>query len=158
MRNRLLNSRDENISFDIPTGTGSVMTLELFRGEVTTDDFKAGTLSGQGTVNYVNYTPGLHYRGIVKGDNSSFASVSIFDNFVMAVISNESGNWNLSSVKGENSLYSENYVFYKDSEVKVKKDFNCGVNDEHLSLIKEASRGAAIQVIVIQVITTRRSL
>ena len=130
MRNRLLNSRDENISFDIPTGTGSVMTLELFRAEVTTDDFKAGTLSGQGTVNYVSYVPGLHYRGIVKGDNSSFASLSIFDNFVMAVISNGSGNWNLSSVKSENSMYSENYVFYNDRSLINKKDFNCGVNDE----------------------------
>ncbi len=130
MRSRLLNSRDENISFNIPTGNGSVMTLELFRAEVTTDDFKAGTLSGQGTVNYVNYSPGLHYRGIVKGDNSSFASVSIFDNFVMAVISNNEGNWNLSSVKGTNSMYSENYVFYNDKSVINKKDFNCGVNDE----------------------------
>lgn len=129
-RDRLLNSRDENISFNIPKANGSVMTLELTRVNVTTDNFKAGTLSGSGNVNYVNYTPGLHYRGILKGDNSSFASLSIFNDFVMAVISNSEGNWNLSSIKGNNSLYSENYVFYKDSELIVKKNFNCGVNDE----------------------------
>jgi len=55
-RNRLLSSRDENISFNIPTGGGSIMTLELTRVNITTEDFKAGTFIGNGSVNYVNYT------------------------------------------------------------------------------------------------------
>ncbi len=131
MRDRLLNSRDENITFNIPTGTGTVMSLELTRVNITTGDFKTGTLSGTGTVNYVNYTPGLYYRGIIKGDNSSFASLSVFSDFVMAVVSNSEGNWNLSSVKSETSMYSENYVFYNDNAVINHTDFNCGVNDEN---------------------------
>lgn len=130
LRDRLLSTRDENITFNIPTGNGSVMSLELFRVDITTGDFKAGTLSGSGSVNYVNYTPGLYYRGIIKGDNGSFASLSVFNDFVMAVVSNSEGNWNLSSVKSENSMYSENYVFYNDIAVINHKDFNCGVNDE----------------------------
>ncbi len=130
-RDRLLSSREENITFNIPTGNGSVMLLELTKINITTDDFTAGTLSGSGTVNYVNYTPGLYYRGIIKGDNESFASLSIFNDFVMAVISNNEGNWNLSSIKGESSMYSENYVFYNDGAVINHKDFNCGVNDEN---------------------------
>ena len=131
LRDRLLNSRDENIIFNIPTGNGSVMSLELTRVNITTDDFKAGTLSGNGSINYVNYTPGLYYRGIIKGESGSFASLSIFSDFVMGVISNSQGNWNLSSVKSENSMYSENYVFYNDIAVIKHNDFNCGVNDEN---------------------------
>ena len=104
------------------------------------DDFKAGTLSGNGTVSYVNYTPGLYYRGIIKGDNGSFASLSVFNDFVMAVISNKEGNWNLSSVKGENTLYSENYVLYNDAELTRKQNFTCGVNDES-QLFDKRSRG-----------------
>lgn len=129
-KERLLNSREENITFNIPTGNQTVIALELTRVNVTTDDFKSGALSGNGTVNYVNYTPGLYYRGIIKGDNESFASLSVFNDFVMAVISNKEGNWNLSSIKGDNSLYSENYVFYNDVQLINKKNFNCGVNDE----------------------------
>lgn len=139
LRNRLLNSRDENISFNIPTGSSSAMTLELTRVNITTDDFKAGTFSGNGAVNYVNYTPGLYYRGIIKGDNGSFAAVSIFEDFVMAVISNNSGNWNLSSIKGNGSLYSDNYVFYHDASVIAKKEFSCGVNDENPLFDKRSS-------------------
>lgn len=129
-RDRLLNSRDENIQFNIPTGDGKVMSLELTRVNVTTSDFKAGTLSGYGTVNYIEYTPGLYYRGIIKGDNESFASLSIFSDFVMAVISNKEGNWNLSSLKGEGKMYSDNYVLYNDVDLLKKQDFACGVDDE----------------------------
>ncbi len=131
LRDRLLSRRDENITFNIPTGNGNVMALELTRVNVTTDDFKSGTLSGNGTVNYVNYSPGLHYRGIIKGDNESFASLSVFSDFVMSVISNKDGNWNLSSIKGDNSMYSENYVFYNDAAMINQQDFNCGVNDDN---------------------------
>ncbi|MBZ0202606.1 MAG: T9SS type A sorting domain-containing protein [Ignavibacteria bacterium] len=129
-RDRLLSSRDENILFNIPTSEGKVMALELTRVNITTDDFKAGTLSGNGTVNYISYTPGLYYRGIIKGDNRSFASLSIFNDFVMAVISNKEGNWNLSSIKGTTSMYSENYVFYNDADLVKQQDFICGVDDE----------------------------
>jgi hypothetical protein len=48
----------------------------------------------------------------------------------MAVVSNSEGNWNLSSVKSETSMYSDNYVFYNDNSLTRHNDFNCGVNDE----------------------------
>ncbi|MCI0474349.1 MAG: hypothetical protein L0Y76_12275, partial [Ignavibacteria bacterium] len=129
-KDRLLKSREENIMLEIPVSSGKKIELELMRVNVTENNFKTGTLSGNGTVTYVDYTPGLYYRGIIKGDNSSFASFSIFDDFVMAVISDKNGNWNLSSLKGQKSLYSDNYVFYNDAEMLISSDFTCGVNDE----------------------------
>ncbi|MBE2217548.1 MAG: T9SS type A sorting domain-containing protein [Ignavibacteria bacterium] len=125
----LLSRRPENIVFRIPNGSG-FMELELTRVNVLTDDFKSGSLSGNGTVTYTDYTPGVYYRGIIKGDNGSFASLSVFSDFVMAVASNGEGNWNLSSVKGANSMYSDSYVFYNDASVINRKDFTCSVNDE----------------------------
>jgi len=129
-RDRLLNTREDNILFKIPLNESEFMEIELTKESVVSENFKAGTLSGNGNVGYFNYTPGLYYRGIIKGDNESFASLSIFNDFVMAVISNRQGNWNLSSLKGENSLYSENYVFYNDADLTAHKDFTCGVSDE----------------------------
>ena len=128
-KNRLLNSREENITFNIPAEGGNFMTLELTRAEVVTPEFKAGTFDAEGRKSYVNYTPGLYYRGIIKGDNESFASLSVFSDFVMAVISDKNGNWNLSSLKGENSLYSENYVFFNDAEMINQQNFSCGVDE-----------------------------
>ncbi|MBL8016466.1 MAG: hypothetical protein JNK43_04285, partial [Ignavibacteria bacterium] len=128
-KQQILSRRPENIVFRIPSGAG-YMELELTRVNVLADDFKSGTLSGNGTAAYTNYTPGVYYRGIIKGDNESFASLSVFSDFVMAVASNSEGNWNLASVKGANTMYSDNYVFYNDAAVINHKDFTCGVNDE----------------------------
>lgn len=128
-RDMLLKSRDENIVLEIPALSGKTMKLELTRVSVIENDFKAGTISGNGSVSQFDYKPGLYYRGIIKGDNESFASLSVFSDFVMAVISNREGNWNLSSLKGENSLYSENYVFYNDIDLIKHNDFTCGVDD-----------------------------
>lgn len=128
-KQQILSRRPENIVFRIPSGAG-YMELELTRVNVLADDFKSGTLSGNGTAAYTNYTPGVYYRGIIKGDNESFASLSVFSDFVMAVASNSEGNWNLASVKGANTMYSDNYVFYNDAAVINHKDFTCSVNDE----------------------------
>lgn len=130
-KNDLLNSGDESITFRIPKSESGFIELELNKEKVVTDDFKTGTLSGNGVVNYVNYTPGLYYRGIIKGDNTSFASLSVFSDFVMAVASDKDGNWNLSSIKGKNSLYSENYVLYNDADLFHQQDFKCGVDDDN---------------------------
>jgi hypothetical protein len=130
-RNQLMNSKPENINFIIPLGGHKTMELELFKCDILTGDFKTGTLHGGGLVSYVNYEPGIYYRGIIKGDNESFASLSVFDDFVMAVASNKEGNWNLASVKNSNSLYSDNYVFYNDADLVNLNDFQCGVNDEN---------------------------
>ncbi len=137
-RDRLLNSKDENIVFRIPAGENKFMELELTKENVVTNDFKSGTLSGNGTVNYTAYTPGLYYRGIIKGDNESFASLSIFNDFVMMVASNKEGNWNLSSLKGANSLYSENYVLYNDAALINRQDFKCDVNDDNNAFDKRS--------------------
>lgn len=127
----LLGSKPEYISFTIPNGSEGTMTLELFRVDVLAEGFRAGTLSGNGEVNYTNYSPGLYYRGIIKGDNESFASLSVFSDFVMAVASNKQGNWNLSSIKDNGKMYTEDYVFYNDVNLITGQDFECGVNDDN---------------------------
>ena len=80
----LLNEKNENISFVIPINSRETMELELYKVNILTDDYKTGSLSGSGAVTYTDYTPGVYYRGIIKGDNESFASLSVFNDFVMA--------------------------------------------------------------------------
>lgn len=129
-RNELFQLKPEQVTFKIPDGHGNYVELEMYKVKVTTDDFKTGELTGTGTARYINYEPGLYYRGIVKGNVSSFASVSIFPDFVMAVFSNSEGNWNLASVRDEKNLYTNNYVLYNDVDLKSKHDFKCSVDDD----------------------------
>ncbi len=132
----IINRKEDNITFKIPVSDNRYIELELTKFNILSDEFKCGTLSGNGTVTYIKYEPGLYYRGIIKGDNESFASISIFDDFVMGVISNSEGNWNLASVQDGDKMYTDNYVFYNDKDLINKSDFICSVDDENAGFDK----------------------
>ncbi|MCC7159786.1 MAG: zinc-dependent metalloprotease [Ignavibacteria bacterium] len=125
----ILSSKPGNITFNIPTGSSSSMVLELTRSQVLADDFTSSAISEGGIVTKVNYTPGLYYRGIIKNDGSSWAALSIFPEFVMAVIASGDCNFNLGPLKGESSLYSGSYVFFNDKDLLIKNNFKCLTQD-----------------------------
>lgn len=125
----ILSSRPDNITFTIPTGDNTSMQLELTESKVVADDFISTAISTGGVVTEVDYTPGLYYRGIIKNEGSSWAAVSIFPEFVMAVIASGDGNFNLGPLRGENSVYSDSYVFYNDKDLLVKNNLECLTSD-----------------------------
>ncbi len=121
----ILVSREKSITFTIPTGDAEPLELELIEQKIFSDDFTATALSGN-TETPVNVTRGISYTGIIKGKEKSIASISIFNDFVMGIVSDETGNYVLGSVK-ENNNYTDNYIFYNDNDLKVLNNFKCGV-------------------------------
>lgn len=115
----LNNSKPENISFRIPLSEKENMVLELTRVKVLTDEY----------IKKNSFKAGLYYSGIISGDDNSIASISIFDNWVMGVISNSKGNFVLGSIKDERNLNTPNYVFYNDQDLLVKDKFHCMTDD-----------------------------
>src|SRR6185436_10132101 len=79
----LLSLRAENLNFIIPS-SGNNIELELFQSVIFTPDFTVVTASNNLPV---SYNGGVHYWGIIKGDNASIAAISIFNNEVMGMIS-----------------------------------------------------------------------
>jgi hypothetical protein len=132
----LLRKKDENIVFRIPLSEDNTLELELTRSYPVSDDFVLSAKDGTGS-RIKSYTPGLHYRGIIKGRENSIASVSIFKEFVMGIISDERGNFVLGSIKNSDKIYSDNYIFYNDADLKVKNDFKCGVDGNEEKFIRD---------------------
>jgi hypothetical protein len=124
----ILASREKSITFTIPTGDALPMELELVEQKIFSDDFTSSGITGNSETPF-NYTKGISYTGIIKGKEHSIASISIFNEFVMGVISDETGNYVLGSVK-ENNNYTDNYIFYNDNDLKVLNNFKCGVEDK----------------------------
>jgi len=135
--NNIFSSRDENIEFNIPDGGPQGMVLELTKAAVTGKDFQMKDLS-TGRETKVQ-DEGLYYRGIIKGDNTSLATISIFHNFVMGVISNKDGNYVLGSVKDANKNYTSNYIFYNDKDIKNQVKFTCGDEGREDMMVKNLS-------------------
>lgn len=121
--NKILDDKSLNVNFVLPTDNGSV-ELEMTKVTVMPDDFKLLNLSTGEKTNFTGKA--LFYRGIIKGNNNSMASISIFDDFVMGVIADNSGNYTLGSIKDAGNRYTENYVYYNDRKIIHQKPFICG--------------------------------
>ncbi|MDQ3021332.1 MAG: M12 family metallo-peptidase [Bacteroidota bacterium] len=131
--NQILLKKQENILFSIPFSDKENLVLELTQSFPTAEDFSIVSKSGKNTERYIN---GLHYKGIIKGKENSIASVSIFRDFVMGVISDETGNYVLGSVKDQDDNYSDRYIFYNDMDIEVINKFKCRVDDYEKNLIR----------------------
>lgn len=125
---RALDANEQNITFSIPTGDALPMELELTKQKIFSDDFTLFSTDGRNDVQ-VTVPKGISYTGIIKGKEHSLASISLFNDFVMGIISDETGNYVLGSVK-ENNQYTDNYIFYNDNDLKVFQNFKCGVEDK----------------------------
>lgn len=122
----ILNSRREDILLRIPVSPGLYTELELTQSSPVTQDFTLITKDAHGS-KIIPYENGLHYTGIIKGNENSIASISIFNEFIMGVISDETGNHNLGPVKNDNGSYSENYIYYNDRDLLNVSSFKCDV-------------------------------
>jgi hypothetical protein len=124
-------TKPESINFKVQGPDGEI-TVELVRIRMLKDNFKI-KIMGRGEENRVDYKGGLYYQGILKGDNTSIATLSIFDNSVMGIFSTSNGNLVLGSVKGEKNQLTDEYIMYNDMDAIDRPDFVCGVQDTYNS-------------------------
>jgi hypothetical protein len=131
----LLKQNPKEFSLVLPTGKGNKsLTLKLRRSNIFAAGFKVFTSGNPGIP--FNYIGGLHYQGVVEGDEKSLVAISVFDNEVMGLVVTSEGNYNLGSLKNE----SQKHIFYLESDLVEKPIFQCdtkpdlkGYTDEELS-------------------------
>lgn len=124
-QNNLLQTAPPALLFALPAADGSELELELAQVEILAPDFFVST----NVQDRVDYHPGLHYRGIVRGNPNSVAAISVTDSGVMGMIANESGTYEL----GQMEDGSGRYVFYKTEHLKAQSPNNCFTDDTAVS-------------------------
>lgn len=129
----LLTEKPENIKLTVPVASGLYKEIELIKVNVVTEDFKTGELSGDGSVKFVNYEPGVYYRGVITGEANSWAAVSVFKDYVMAVIASSDGNYNITPLKKNGRLLPGECVIYNDTRLTLKNNFECKTDDDRMS-------------------------
>jgi len=123
----LINSKPENLTFEIPQGNSGSVLIDLVRNEILDDNFAVGVINETGT-SVVPYNPGLYYNGVVRGKElSSVASISIFSDHVMGIISDGEGNWNLGPIKDSENNITDNYIYYNDVKRLERNNFKCSL-------------------------------
>ncbi|MEJ5049078.1 M12 family metallo-peptidase [Chryseobacterium culicis] len=118
---RLLAESPEFLEVSFPFDGNKEITVQLFKKQIFTDDFKVKTKKDE----EVSYNPGIYYRGIVKGDDQSIVAFSFFDNDVVGIISTPAlGNIILGKIKN-----SSDFISYSESKLTVKNSFICSVDE-----------------------------
>ncbi|MCX7833561.1 MAG: M12 family metallo-peptidase, partial [Ignavibacteria bacterium] len=125
--NKFFYNPENEIIFRIPIRNDKFIELELKISSVLTDDYNVYSLKKGRIKTKIEYRPGLYYRGKIKGNPNSLAAISIFNNKIIGIISDDKGNY----VLGENRdfLDRKKYIFYNDRELKIQNNFNCGTGD-----------------------------
>ncbi|MCI0449965.1 MAG: M12 family metallo-peptidase [Chlorobi bacterium] len=132
-------SKPNEINFIIPKDEESI-ELELVRINFLPENFRIKAMGENGSVSYTKFDEGLYYRGILKGDNTSVVTVSIFNDNVMGIISTNDGNYILGPVKDIDNRPTDEYIFYNDRDVINKPDFQCAA-DDYSGLFSKVERG-----------------
>ena len=114
------------MTLNIPSESKSrTYELDLVQVDIFTDDFKV-TLGSTGMEADVEY--GVHYRGIIKGDQTSIAAISVFDNEIMGFIASNEGNMVIGKLEGTD--FNGEHVLYDDREVLGDMHLDCGMPDD----------------------------
>lgn len=121
--NEILSGKPAHIELAIPYN-GSSIVVQLYRSEVLAPGFHLDTNTGKD----VAFEPGIHYRGIVKGDNASLASFSFFRNAMSGIVSAQ-GFRNLTVHRMRDKASTGDYIIYSDAELTIPVNFNCAASD-----------------------------
>ena len=115
------------ITLVLPSAGGRAVELELVKVDVVTPDFRVVTSESRGAE--VPYEPGLHYRGVVKGDVGSVAAVSVFADEVMGIYrSPREGTVVLGRLGGENK--ANEHVLYAERDLLGERPFSCETREQ----------------------------
>jgi len=118
-----LDAPSKNLNFNIPVSAGKILTLELTQVQITSNGFTVTTASGKNTLSEPS---GVFYRGIVKGDNQSMVTLSVFSGRLKALILHHTGNFSLQALSDQ----QDNYVLVNEKYLPAKADnWTCYTSD-----------------------------
>ncbi|KMQ64997.1 zinc metalloprotease [Chryseobacterium angstadtii] len=118
---KLISEKPEYLEISFPFNGDQKITVELYKNQIFTDNFRVVTNKG----NIVNYTPGAYYIGIVKGDDTSIAAFSFFNDDIVGVASTSA----LGNVIVGKAKNAEDFVSYSESKLTGSNPFVCGVDE-----------------------------
>lgn len=99
---------------------GKNLTVELVKNDIFAEGFSVNTDKGS-----FNYTPGVYYNGIIKGDETSVVAFSFFNDDVVGIAS-KANVGNITLAKAENS---GDFVSYNDQKLTASNPFTCGTDE-----------------------------
>jgi Metallo-peptidase family M12/Fibronectin type III domain/PKD domain len=131
----LVNSRPDKLSIQVPL-SDRMITVELTESAPLSPFFKSSQQNGQNKQS-LNYEPGLYYRGKIAGKPNSLAAISVFDNQVIGVLADETGNINIGNIKDAAGNPTPQVIAYHEKDLLVQNTFECGTDESQFKDIPQ---------------------
>jgi hypothetical protein len=132
---RLNESRYTHLSLKVPVTKRNHFELYLKQVEFSNGSYVLNT--SEGVKGVFEQTPGLFYRGYIKGNPNSWVALSVFEDYVRGIIADDNGNYIVGKMKGQ-----EGYVIYNDHLMNIADDFSC-----ELDKFQEAQSAHGVKVV-----------
>jgi len=137
--NRIQIDKPRQLIVNIPLSNGDQTIVHLVQSNPFAEGRGIYTQSGI-LLSKFNHSNGLHYHGVVKGKATSSVAMSFFNNSIMGVIFDETGNFDLGVVYDTDpktkeyvtpaNLLDADYIISNRFKSIKEETFACGVKDE----------------------------
>ncbi|OYU79615.1 MAG: hypothetical protein CFE23_13050 [Flavobacterium sp. BFFFF1] len=137
--NEIVSRKADYLELEIPYNN-TVISVVLYKVEIQAEGFEVNTDKER----HLSLASGVHYRGIIKGDNSSLVSFNFFHNQMNGIISGHQYR-NIVIAKLEIKDNLTNYIIYSDAKLKIDNSFKCEAKEiaENTPQISETNRSTA---------------
>lgn len=125
----LCETRSPEIVLEIPYSQNSSAKLILQRLEMLTPDAKIVARTAIGNEEVMLDDIAISYTGKVTGLENSLVSITFSKENVTGMLITESDNFILGSLKDISGNQTDDYILYKESDMKIKNTFFCGTED-----------------------------
>ncbi len=116
----LFKKKSNTIRLSIPVSENKSFHLLMEKVDILEPGYFMETSDGR--IIYPDRSKMLFYRGIVEGDNSSLASLTIVDDNVKLLISDDEGNYSINRDQNNKEIWN----LYNEYKLKIKSDRYCG--------------------------------
>ena len=139
---RIFREHPEALTLNIPVQSAQPLELELVQQSPLAGDFFVSTSGSNDKP--VSYTPGVYYRGVIKGVPGSTVAISIFENEIIGIATMpDNGSLVLGKLQIEGN--ETNYILYSDKNLHAQQPPTCGTVEPlgYAEKIREYSEAAA---------------
>lgn len=134
--NDVFKANYKSIRLEIPLAGNKSVSVLLTQHKIHSDDFELSITDANGK-HPAAMNEGHYYYGVIENGFNTLAAISVFDNEINGVISDQRGNWNL----GERKNHADEYAFFNDLEFKLPIHNECGTEDDNGTQNKNGGGG-----------------
>jgi hypothetical protein len=125
---KIATQKPEALEIQVPID-GIWQSIRLIKSSNVDENTLFASKSGS-KKEFISYTPGAYYVGVLNNNSSSIVGISFFEHDIIGVVSNASGNYVIGK-KDVRNYYSTLYISYNDANLLVKNKIDCHTQDEN---------------------------